>query len=43
MRIDLLQVNRMSFSAKGQGEPKLRWIKYLGICVFHLSVKPIGL
>lgn len=28
MRIDLLQVNRMSFSAKGQGELKLRWIKY---------------
>lgn len=28
MRIDLLQVNRMSFLAKGQGELKLRRLKF---------------
>lgn len=43
MRIDLLHVNRMSFTAKGQGEPKLRQIKIqeFGISAFYLSVKPI--
>lgn len=29
MRIDLLKVNRMSFSTKGQGELECGWIKYV--------------
>lgn len=37
MRIDLPQVNRMSFSAKGQGEPKLRWMKYKNMASPYLA------